>query len=647
MCAIYGAISLKDSIDVFDIAKMGSLLKHRGPDASAIIDFGQDNTFNRFDFSPKNLNSKSPLLYSKKKIVIGHNRLSILGLGKIGDQPMVFNNRYVLSFNGEIYNYLILKRKLISLGVSFKTNTDSEVILASYEKWGEKCLEKFKGMFAFVIYDIEKKKFFIARDRFGIKPLYYYLDNKGFYFSSEIKSFSVISSWKPKANIKTSLDFLVWSVLDHTEETLFDGVNQIKPGHYVNLYLDEDLNLNNNVISQRCWYNLERKLLNKNNGKNYDEFFMHSLNEHLLSEVKIGSCLSGGLDSSSIVCNVASKDKFKDKFNTVTAQCELKELDETQLAKEVINKYSLKASFVMPSLEKLKNRLDEMIWHQDEPFISTSNLLQFEVFKKANENEIKVMLDGQGADESLAGYKGFIGSYGAYLIKKAKFISFVKFVISFSSHPQVSFKYVVFSSLGKLFPSTHSFFKSFTKETNLTNFLDKKYKKILSKNPAIPVSSKNPFLDDLVNQIKRSSLPMLLHWEDRASMAHSIEARVPFLDHQLVEYSVNISEEFRFSKGHSKVALRDAQKGKVPESILENLAKLGYVSAEEFWMIKKDSNYFRDLLEDALDSLKKIIRKDLLKEYDKFLLGERPFSYLFWRVICYSLWLKKFKVSLV
>jgi asparagine synthase (glutamine-hydrolysing) len=502
-------------------------------------------------------------------------------------------------------------------------------------------------MFAFVIYDIEKKKFFIARDRFGIKPLYYYLDKKGFYFSSEIKSFSVISSWKPKANIKTSLDFLVWSVLDHTEETLFDGVNQIKPGHYVNLYLDEDLNLNNNVISQRCWYNLEKKLHKKNNGKNYDEFFMHSLNEHLLSEVKIGSCLSGGLDSSSIVCNVAGKEKFKDKFNTVTAQCELKELDETKFAKEVINKYSLKGSFVMPSLEKLKNRLDEMIWHQDEPFISTSNLLQFEVFKKANENEIKVMLDGQGADESLAGYKGFIGSYGAYLIKKGRLISFVKFVISFYSHPQVSFKYIVFSTLGKLFPSIHSFLKSFTNEINLTNFLDKNYKKFLSKNPAIPVSSKNPFLDDLVNQIKKSSLPMLLHWEDRASMAHSIEARVPFLDHQLVEYSLNISEEFRFSKGHSKVALRNAQRGKVPESILDNLTKLGYVSAEEFWMIKKDSNYFRDLLEDALDSLKKIIKKDLLKEYDKFLSGKRPFSYLFWRVICYSLWLRKFKVSLV
>ena len=647
MCAIYGAISLKDSVNVFDIAKMGSLLKHRGPDASAIIDFGPNNTFNRFDFSPKNLNSKSPLLDSKKKIVIGHNRLSILGLGKIGDQPMVFNDRYVLSFNGEIYNYLILKRKLISLGVSFKTNTDSEVILASYEKWGEKCLKKFKGMFAFVIYDIEEKKFFIARDRFGIKPLYYYLDKKGFYFSSEIKSFSVISSWKPKANIKTSLDFLVWSVLDHTEETLFDGVNQIKPGHYINLYLDEDLNLNNSVISQRCWYNLEKKLHKKNNGKNYDEFFMHSLNEHLVSEVKIGSCLSGGLDSSSIVCNVAGKEKFKDKFNTVTAQCELKELDETKFAKEVINKYSLNGSFVMPSLEKLKNRLDEMIWHQDEPFISTSNLLQFEVFKKANENEIKVMLDGQGADESLAGYKGFIGSYGAYLIKKGKLISFVKFVTSFYSHPQVSFRYIIFSSLGKLFPSIHSFLKSFTNEINLTNFLDKKYKKFLSKNPAIPVSSKNPFLDDLVNQIKKSSLPMLLHWEDRASMAHSIEARVPFLDHQLVEYSLNISEEFRFSKGHSKVALRDAQRGKVPESILDNLAKLGYVSAEEFWMIKKDSNYFRDLLEDALDSLKKIIKKDLLKEYDKFLLGKRPFSYLFWRVICYSLWLRKFKVSLV
>lgn len=651
MCGIYGAVSFEKPLNFMQLTSMARLTRHRGPDASAFFLFDRHNNECSYDidikdFTKVSLREKSPGFDKKEcKQIIGHNRLSIIGLGEKGTQPMNYLDRYVLVFNGEIYNYLKLKNELEKDGYLFFTDTDTEIILAAYDKWGKDCFNKFKGMFAFSIFDKEEKELTLVRDRFGIKPLYYYSDDEAFYYCSEIKGFTDIPSWSPKANISTSLDFIVWNILDHTSETMFQDVNQLLPGHFISLKLNHGLEISKDKCHQECWYDIKENLI-ENDGQNYSKYFHDSIEDHLIADVQVGSCLSGGLDSSSIVSSIPKTNTNNYQFKTVTAQSEVQDLDETQLAKEVIDKHRVSGSFVMPSLDGLKEKIDHILWHQEEPFISTSNLLQFEVFSRAKALGIKVMLDGQGADESLAGYKGFIGSCGASLIKRLQLLEFSKFTYSFKNDPVVSYSYVVFSSIGKLFPSVHSFLKSLSGEVDVTKFIQDSYKKDINKNPSLKNLHRDPLIGDIYNQLSSTSLPMLLHWEDRASMASSIEARVPFLDHELVEYSLGIPNKMRFKDGYSKFVLRDMQEGFVPENILNNRRKLGYVTAEEYWMKSVDTEYFRSLLQEAIEDLEPLLNDSIIDHFDFFIKGKVKFSYIFWRVICYSLWIKKFKVSI-
>jgi asparagine synthase (glutamine-hydrolysing) len=296
MCGISGLIALNnENIEGVLIKKYTDIIAHRGPD---------DDGF-----------------FLEGSLALGHRRLSIIDLSKDGHQPMSYLEKYVIVYNGEVYNYLELREELIKLGYSFRSKTDTEVMLAAYDAWGEDCLNRFNGMWAFILYDRSKKTVFCARDRFGVKPMYYSQIGNLLCLGSEIKQFTVVPGWKAKANNKRLLDFLMLNVFDHTEETLFENVFQLKGG--CKLVVD----LQNNKWNVSRWYDLSKKISRTNGSERNADTFLKlmkdSVNLRLRSDVKVGSCLSGGLDSSTIVClvNELLKEKNKSEIQETVSSC--------------------------------------------------------------------------------------------------------------------------------------------------------------------------------------------------------------------------------------------------------------------------------------------------------------------------------------
>ncbi|MGE5329794.1 MAG: asparagine synthase (glutamine-hydrolyzing) [Deltaproteobacteria bacterium] len=623
MCGIAGIINKNNMPVAKDaIVRMTDIITHRGPDG-----FGY---------------------YHGANFALGHRRLSILDLTEDGSQPMSYLDKYIITYNGEVYNYLELKSELIQQGCSFKSTSDTEVILAAYDKWGFDCVSHFVGMWAFCIYDKEKSQLFCSRDRFGIKPFYYFDDLDTFSFGSEIKQFTTSKNWAPTANINRVLDFLSFGIFDHTEETLFDGVYQLKAGH--NLIYD----LKSHSLVIQDYYKLDSK--KESNKSDFEEAsaeflsrFSDSIKLHLRSDVKVGSCLSGGLDSSSIVClanNILKEKNEKIQQETVSSCFEDKRYDEQKFIDEVVKSTNVVSHKVFPKFEDLFANLDEITYQQDEPFGSTSIFAQWNVFKMAKEKEITVMLDGQGADEQLAGYNGFFGVFLSSLLKRFRFITFYKEAKSLKKIHGYSNR-DIFISVSKFMVS--EYIKAFLKtKLSKTDFdwiiLNRKYHKDYFKR--LYSYKINSVENYSVNQLEFSSLPMLLHYEDRNSMAHSIESRVPFLDHRLVEFVLGLDAEFKIRNGVTKDVLREAMTGGLPDAIKNRADKMGFVTPEEVW-IKENSGRFREELADACDYLNGIINKEkVLEWFDRLLKENAKIDFTIWRIISLGRWMKVFKVRL-
>lgn len=622
MCGISGIIDENNNpIDKHVITLMNDKVAHRGPDGEGYY-FGPDFAF-------------------------GHRRLAILDPTEDGRQPMELDDRYVIIYNGEVYNYIELREELQSYGYSFKTGTDTEVILAAYDKWGAKCVDRFNGMWSFAIYDKEKDIIFCSRDRFGIKPFYYAEIGNNFVFGSEIKQFTVLEDWKAGINRDRVLDFLAIGIFDHTNETLFEGVYQLRGGH--NLIYD----LNGHTYHIYPYYFLKDRCFQSDissdeAGKRFNEIFEDAVRLRLRSDVKVGSCLSGGLDSSSIVCvanRILRQAEAGDKQETVSSCFEDKRFDEQEYIDEVAKLTEVMCHKVFPNFEDLFAILDNVTWYQDEPFGSTSIFAQWNVFGKAKENNITVMLDGQGADEHLAGYHGFFGIFLSELLKKFRWIRFFKEVKAIRNLHGYSLMEIA-RLTGKYFlPNGISAVLKRLVEKDTVDWLnvDKNYyKKYMDSFFGSGVKS----LEDYsLNQLMYSSLPMLLHYEDRDSMAHSIEARVPFLDYRLVEFVMALSPHYKIRNGITKYILRDSMKDILPGKVKNRMDKMGFVTPEEIW-IKENKEQFKRELSDSCDLLNNIINKEkVLNWYDNLVKSDRKIDYTLWRIISLGRWVKVFKVS--
>lgn len=630
MCGITGIINLdKRRINQKILLDMNQALKHRGPDDEG------------YWLDPH-----------AKNIGLGHRRLSILDLSPLGHQPMFYDHKnLVIVFNGEIYNYIEIRKVLSNLGYKFRSQSDTEVILAAYQEWGTDCLEKFNGMWAFALYDRRKNILFAARDRMGVKPFYYHLDRQKFLFASEIKAILKHPEITPQANDKIVWDFLVCGLVDHSEDTFFAGVKELRPGYY--------LLFKNRKLSIKKFWDLNpqaKTILTKNQdyAEKFREIFIDAVRLRLRSDVPIGTCLSGGLDSSSIVCVVNNFLKQEGKinqlgqwqktFSSVYDDKKNPNCDERRFIREVVKKTQVKSHLVFPSGKKLVQEIKNVIYHQDYPFSSTSIYAQWNVFRLAKQHKVKVMLDGQGADEQLAGYHPFFGIYWGQLMRNFQTWALVCETYNYSRYHQSPF-YKVLKDLfidlarkGIVGDFLARFIKNQWPEYDL--FLNSWRNKYQS--PPMIQPTDNVFKNALHSGFK-IGLVSLLRYEDRDSMAFSIESRVPFLDYRLVEYVYSLPDEQKIRNGQTKWVMRQALKGILPEKIRNRQDKIGFATPEEIWMREKLGEEMKKVFQsEKFHSRGYFEPGKTLEMFEKYLKGEINNFQLFWRLYCLEIWFRVF-----
>lgn len=650
MCGIAGYYSLsKERIDIQRFKSLMDTIKHRGPDDYGYALFNSRSGESRFVEDPAN-GSCSFI----PDIIFGHRRLSIIDLSQSGRQPMAdeTGNLWIV-YNGEVYNYIELREELKSFGHAFRTQSDTEVILKSYAQWGEGCLNRFNGMFAFALWDRRNRRLFCARDRVGVKPFYYYLDKGRFVFASEIKALLEMDIGSGP-NRQIIYDYLSQGLLDHTYDTFFSGIKQLKPAHYLVVAKDD--------FQVKRWWDLEdnelSSLTEEEYARRFYELFEDSVRLRLRSDVTIGTCLSGGLDSSSIVCVANSlmvhgnypPEIVGDRQRTFSSCFEDKQFDERIYIEDVIKKTNASSHYTFPDGNSIFDLIPKVIWHQDEPFGSTSILAQWHVMKLAKENGVKVLLDGQGADELLAGYHGYFGTYYIDLIRKFHFLKLFTELSSYKKTHQ-QFNPTIFSSAARaILPGflirilrEKPLFKNITRESTSNSCLDDGFKREYEREYTFPKRFTSSLKNHLYAFLCSLNLPTLLRYEDRNSMAFSIEARVPFLDYRLVEYIFSLPSEQKLRDGMTKIVLRDAMKEIIPETVRTRADKMGFVTPENIW--------FRTILRDKITGVieSKAFRDvgyfnvpEVKKEFEEHCRGEKNIGFTIWRWINLALWQEMF-----
>ncbi|NMB98792.1 MAG: asparagine synthase (glutamine-hydrolyzing) [Thermoanaerobaculaceae bacterium] len=659
MCGICGLVGFNGKKqDYLKILKMNSTLKHRGPDDEGYLSFDLDKNQTEIYFgndTPQETIGRD-FLYSPSKslvqgkenlpnpiLLFGHRRLSIIDLSPLGHQPMCNENGTIwLIFNGEIYNYIELKAELLEKGHTFVSKTDAETIVHSYEEWGERCVEKFNGMWAFAILDLKKKAIFCSRDRSGVKPFYYFNDKKEFVFASEIRALKAIRDFNH--NEKIVWDYLVLRKTNHTEETFYKEIYELPPAHNIIVNFDGILTIRK---YWECDYfgKQEEKIVSINEEANeISKLIEESIRIRLRSDVAIGSCLSGGLDSSTIVANVNrilsdgnqhQNFQLKNLQKTFTAAYNNKKYDESRFVEILKSKYQFDSKFVYPQKEEFLDDVGKLIQVQEEPFSSTSVYAQYRVMKLARENGITVLLDGQGADELFGGYLNYFNNYLIQSISKFK--------------PQI-FSKEIYYAISKRGVSPLSIFKGLLKEPIKAFFLNDtvNIRKRIFKEPRF---IKKDFFNDYrkevyteAQELKKTlfslnkklqsdfcggQLRALLRYEDKNSMAFSIESRTPFADDiNLIDRVVSLPSYCKISCGWQKFILRKASEKLLPKEICWRKDKMGFETPEREWIqyfLQQNASAIYDLKSKFLDTEK--IKKE------NSLINWKHINILFWENI--------------
>lgn len=643
MCGIAGLIGREDSKKSCLLDMMQRSL-HRGPDDSGLRLIGRKER--------KWVTMSEP--YDYVVAALGHQRLSILDLSKAGRQPMASADGTIhVVYNGEVYNYNNLGEELAQMGHEFSTGTDTEVVLEAWARWGPDCVHRFNGMFAFLLVDLKRGEFWAVRDRLGIKPLYYWRAPSGLLaFASEIKQFAGLPSWRPVMNGQRAYDFLNWGITDHTEETCFAGVHHVPPGGWVCLPLEGKVPV---TLPIKRWYTLEPRPWEGPEEEATSEFrrlLADSVKLRLRSDVPVGSCLSGGLDSSAVACLV--HEEFKKApgrgQSVFSAVAEVARVDESEWIRLVTANLKLEGHEVRPRAEQVFEELPRLAWHQDEPFGSTSVLAQGEVFRLAAAKGVKVMLDGQGADELLAGYHGsFVPTRLAELFCAGRWLRMISEWRKFSDGTGLKPGRLGLQILDLLLPggcaATARGWMGYASPQ--PGWLDAQKWGIELVDPWRAMGGRARSVNSLSHsQLTASSLQMLLRFEDRSSMAHSVEARVPFLDYRLVERVLGMPGHFKIADGWTKRLLRDGLRYVLPDKIRTRRDKLGFATPEEEWAKGPLKGEFMRHAAETMGMMEGILKPGLMQELERRLAGREPIGSLPWRVVCLGAWMKRHEVKL-
>ncbi len=590
MCGIFGLVKPpKDKVIVDELRDSLAILAHRGLD-------DQD-------------------CYCFKNVGLGHRRLAVFDLSEKGRQPMSYRE-LTITFNGAIYNFPEIRLELISKGYRFTTDTDTEVILAAYHHWGPDCVHHFNGQWAFAIHDPSRNQLFCSRDRFGIKPFYYTFKNGFFYFASEIKAFTRIPGWRAQLNATRAVEYLQHQMHDHTEETFLKEVFVLKKSH--NLQLD----LESLKIQINAYYNLdhlfETNPTDTEVKKHFRLLLEDSIRLRLRSDVKLGTALSGGLDSSSIALSMHQLTP-EQEINTFSIVYNQKPISEKPYLDAVLKRGNFQSYQASPTWDDLEMIENDVIWHQEEPVNGFSIYAQHLLFRSAAKQNVKVMLDGQGADEILAGYEKFF----FVLLKKYKThpLKLIRLLWQIHNRHRLDFKQV-WNGLKQYYSKSQSHLPPWL---NLPINTDHFFRR--SPDDCLRSTSKNLLFE--------LGLGALLRYEDKNAMAFGIESRVPFLDHRLVEFCLSLPSSFKIRNGIRKWILRESLKDQLPESLYKRYDKLGFATPQNQWLVKYRSGYLHSVKQ-HLPVLEKLIHPDFpLDQLDTLTL---------WRMDNFRKWMERFQV---
>jgi len=624
MCGICGAIGLKDKdLAGKSISLMNAALAHRGPDdEGAFIDNG---------------------------IALGHRRLSIIDLSKSGHQPMTSaDRRFVIVYNGELYNFknlrLELQRSKIgdahSIAYPFNTQTDTEVILAAYQRWGVDCLKYFNGMFAFAIWDKQKEELFIARDRLGIKPLYYY-QNNGIVFASEIRALLKSNVVPRKLDENALCDYVAFQTV-HAPATIIQNVKMLLPGHYMLIKKGEEAI----PVKQQKYWSLQ-DITNQSPVKPYEEIckdvkslFIASVERRLVADVPFGAFLSGGIDSSLIVAVMAQL--MRDKVRTFSVSFNESKFSEAPYAAQIAEQYGTKHHEIKLSLQLFLNTLPEAMSALDHP--SGDGMNSYIVSEATKKVGITMALSGLGSDELFAGYPLF---KRLYKLEKLKWVS---------GFPFVSLPFQLLNIL-RPSPASDKFLEMFKQNdwsVESMYHLTRKamplrdVRKLVSSEAfferAILPKSKHEILSRISIAELSNYLPdILLRDTDQMSMAHALEVRVPFLDYTLVEYIIGLSDDVKYPHTPKKL-LTDSMKGLLPENII-NRKKMGFTFPWSTWM-KNDLKSFCEQNINSLSEREYFNKNNLQSLWKNFLKGNNQSPYYkIWHLVALENWIKENKID--
>ena len=582
------------------------------------------------------------------RLGFGHRRLAVVDLTPLGRQPMGTEDGLLwITYNGEVYNAAELRRELGAQGHRFRSTTDTEVVLEAYRRWGRSCLDRFNGMFAFAVWDGRDRSLFCARDRFGMKPFYYRLAEDRLLFASEIKAILQALPDRPCPNERILYDYLTVGRQDHTTDTFFDGVQQLAPGEW--LLVREGPGRRGFSVERQRWWCLpvdsERVNLPEAAARTR-ELLEDSVRLELRADVPVGSCLSGGLDSSSLVCLMRRALPADVPITTVSSCHEDPRFDERPYVHAVLSATGAGNHQVFTDGAALFAELPTIIWHQDEPFAGTSILAQWAVMKAASRVGLKALLDGQGADELLFGYPYFHGARLADLIKGGRWLAAFRDQAAWrrehGSLPPAALATLVAGLLPPV--SVRTLRRWMVRDRDwLAPSFDRAWRGGTTNGPPEREVADRSVVKSRMERAVTEDLPALLHYEDRNAMAFSVEARLPFLDHRLVEWLAGQPADCKLRQGVTKVVLREAMAGILPETVRLRSDKMGFVTPEDRWLRVE----LRPQVEAMLDSdrvrSRPYWRQTVLKDwYRQYCEGRLTIGPVVWRWVNLEGWLRRF-----
>ncbi len=593
MCGIAGIIS-SHPVEFATIKNMTDVIRHRGPDAEGYL---------ISDKGVEGIGINANRVKCEVSLAFGHRRLAIIDLKASSNQPFCYLNRYWIVYNGEIYNYKDLRKQLIDRGYEFRTESDTEIIPAAYAEWGSGCVEKFNGMWSFVIYDELLNRIFISRDRFGIKPLYYYNRPGLFVFASEIKALLQHNQIKSEENIQYCLDYYQNGAMEYKKETAFNNIFRFPFASYFEGSIKDLTRMENNL--HRYWTLQDTHSTGNNGHKEYDKnrtdyarLIEDAVRLRLQADVDVAVTLSGGIDSSTIAhfCRQSNENGHNkiESFSSVYTSTEEKACDESDFINIISSHLGIKNNKITPDVKKFVDEHKKMIHAMDCPPDSICMAGWF-TYKLLGQSGIKVNLEGQGADELLAGYRRYKTRYYASVSMIRTILSMIK------NEPANLFSLNIISGY-------------------MINILAK----ILSPRLLKRILSRTGYTADLtvscetmMRQDFTHELVNLLKYADTESMYNSIETRFPYMDYRLVELLVSVPIEHKITNGWSKYLARDAFRHILPASINWRRDKMGWPVPDSYWLRQIHFNYISDVISSSKfvrelvgsSEIKRVLRK--------------------------------------